>query len=406
MTRFSADSLLGGPPVAPPFALSQLWRDERWRGVAIQVVVVLAFFVTITWLVGNALVNFAALEKSFGFSFLWELPASYPINQTLIPYSSSQDTHLRAALVGLVNTGVVAVAAILIATVLGFTLGTMRLSSNWLVAQLAYGFVEFTRNVPVLLHILLWHGIIVHTLPNPRDAIVVGGFMFLSNRGFVTPKPVFEPGAWMLVAALAAGVVVAFFVRRYARRAQDETGRHIPALWIGVWAIVGLPILAYFVVGMPVGLDTPTLQRFNFEGGLTVLPEFVALTWALAIYTAAFIAENVRGGILAVEKGQHEAAASLGLRPSRVISLVTLPQALRVIIPPLTSQYLNLTKNSSLAIAIGYQDFFALLGSTTLNQTGREIEAMMLVMAVYLSISLMIAAAMNWYNRRVRIVER
>lgn len=400
-----ASSRAPPPQAAPPFAVSRLWRDERWRGVAIQILVVLAFFATTAWLIGNVLINFANLEKSFGFSFLWELRANYDINQTLIPYTS-QDTHLRAALVGLVNTAVVALVAVVIATALGFTLGAMRLSSNWLVAKLAYGFVEFTRNVPVLLHILLWHGIIIHTLPGPRQAIPFGEHMFLSNRGFFAPKPVFESGGWLLLLALAVGVAVAFFVRRYARRVQEETGRQIPAARIGAAAIVGLPILGYFAAGMPIGLETPELRGFNFQGGLTLLPEFVALTWALALYTSAFIAENVRGGILSVDKGQREAATALGLRPNRVLTLVTLPQALRVIIPPLTSQYLNLTKNSSLAIAIGYMDLVATLGGITLNQTGREIEAMMLVMLIYLALSLVIAAAMNWYNRRVRFVER
>ena len=410
MTNLSADRPMPlGPGTGPSFAVVfsplRLWRDERWRGVVIQILVVFAFFATAAWLIGNVVANFAALEKSFGFSFLWELPANYDINQTLIAYSN-QDPHLRAALVGLLNTAVVAVVGIIVATVLGFALGAMRLSSNWLVARLSYAFVEFTRNVPVLLHILLWHGIIVHTLPGPRQAISVGDSMFLSNRGFFIPKPVFDPGASALLVALVAGMAVAVLVRMYARRVQDRTGRYIPAPWIGAAAIVGLPVLAYFAMGMPIALEMPALRGFNFQGGLTLLPEFVALTWALALYTSAFIAENVRGGILAVDKGQHEAAASLGLRPNRILALITMPQALRVVIPPLTSQYLNLTKNSSLAIAIGYMDLVATLGRITLNQTGREIEAMILVMLTYLALSLAIAALMNWYNHRVRLVDR
>ena len=410
MTNLSADRPMPlspgtGPSLAMVFSPLRLWRDERWRGVVIQILVMFAFFATVAWLISNVVANFAALEKSFGFSFLWELPANYDINQTLIAYSN-QDPHLRAALVGLLNTAVVAVVGIVVATVLGFTLGAMRLSSNWLVARLSYAFVEFTRNVPVLLHILLWHGIIVHTLPGPRQAISVGDSMFLSNRGFFIPKPVFDSGASALLVALVAGMAVAVLVRLYARRVQDRTGRYIPAPWIGAAAIVGLPILTYFAMGMPIALEMPTLRGFNFQGGLTLLPEFVALTWALALYTSAFIAENVRGGILAVDKGQHEAAASLGLRPNRILALITMPQALRVVIPPLTSQYLNLTKNSSLAIAIGYMDLVATLGRITLNQTGREIEAMILVMLTYLALSLAIAALMNWYNHRVRLVDR
>jgi general L-amino acid transport system permease protein len=367
--------------------------------------VLLGFFAAIAWLVGNVLANFAALDKTFGFSFLWEFPANYDINQTLIDYNN-QDTHLRAAVVGLINTGLVAIVGIVLATVLGFTLGAMRLSSNWLVSRFAYCFVEFTRNVPVLLQILLWHGIIINTLPLPRQAISLGESFFLSNRGFYIPKPVFEPGSWILLVALAIGVAVAVMVHRHARRVQDETGRYIPALWIGAAVIAGLPTLTYFAAGTPVSFELPALRGFNFQGGLTLIPEFIALTGALAMYTAAFIAENVRGGILAIHKGQKEAAASLGLRPNRVLSLVVLPQALRVIIPPLTSQYLNLTKNSSLAIAIGYMDLMATLGGITLNQTGREMESMMLVMMVYLAISLSISAFMNWYNQHVKLVER
>ena len=402
MTDTSASQIL---PARQPFRLSRLWREESTRGVVVQILVVLGFFAATAWLIGNVLANFAALDKSFGFGFLWKLPANYDINQTLIDYNN-QDTHARAALVGLVNTGLVAIMGIVIATVLGFTLGAMRLSSNWLVAKFAYCFVEFTRNVPVLLHILLWHGIIIHTLPHPRQAVGLGETIFLSSRGFYVPRPVFEDGAWILSAALVLGIVAAVFIKLHAKRVQEETGRYIPALWIGATAIIGLPAIAYVVAGAPVSFELPALRGFNFQGGLTMIPELVALTWALAIYTAAFIAENVRGGILAVHKGQREAAESLGLRPNRVLTLVVLPQALRVIIPPLTSQYLNLTKNSSLAIAIGYMDLVATLGGITLNQTGREMESMMLVMLIYLTISLAIAGLMNWFNRRVRLVER
>jgi len=393
------------PPSRQPFRLSSLWREESSRGVVIQILVVLGFFVTMAWLTGNVLANFAALDKTFGFSFLWDLPANYDINQTLIDYTN-QDTHLRAALVGLINTLLVAVVAIVMATLIGFTLGAMRLSSNWLVARLSYCFIEFTRNVPVLLHILLWHGIIINTLPVPRQALDLGGSFFLSNRGFYVPRPVFEQGSWMMLVALIIGIAITWMYRRHGKRTQDETGRTLPIFRVGLTAIIGLPLIAYFIAGGPMTLDRPSLQGFNFQGGVTMIPEFVALTWALAIYTAAFIAENVRGGILAVHKGQREAAKSLGMRPNRVLCLVVLPQALRVIIPPLTSQYLNLTKNSSLAIAIGYMDLVATLGGITLMQTGREMESMMLVMVIYLILSLTISAFMNWYNARIKLVER
>lgn len=385
--------------------LSLLWRDEEIRGVAIQILVVFGFFAVVAWLISNVVANFAALDKTFGFDFLWELPANYDINQTLIEYSN-RDTHLRAAVVGLLNTGLVAVVGIALATVLGFVVGALRLSDNWLISRLAYVYVEFTRNSPVLLLILLWHGIIINTFPHPRQALTIGDSVFLSNRGFYVPRPVFEDGSWIVMVALLIGIAFAFAVFAHARRVQNATGRQLPAGWISAAAIILLPAAAFAAAGAPLSFDVPELRGFNFSGGLYLIPEFVALTWALAFYTSGFIAENVRAGILAIDRGQTEAAQSLGLRPNRVLSLVILPQALRVIIPPLTSSYLDLTKNSSLAIAIGYMDLVATLGGITLNQTGREMETMMLVMLIFLALSLAISLFMNWYNERVRLVER
>ena len=385
--------------------LSRLWRDEAAHAIVIQLLVVAAVFGTIAWFIGNVAANFAALDKTFGFDFLWELPANYDINQTLIEYTN-RDTHLRAAVVGLINTAFVALVGVALATVLGFVVGAMRLSENWLVSRLAAVYVEFTRNTPVLLLILLWHGIIINTLPLPRQAISIGDAAFLSNRGFYIPRPIFESGAWIVAAALIAGVAATVLTYRHARRVRDATGRQLPAGLISAAAIVLPTGLAFFATGVPISFELPELRGFNYQGGLYLIPEFVALTWALAFYTSGFIAENVRAGILAVDKGQTEAARSLGLRPNRVLTLVTLPQALRVIVPPLTSSYLDLTKNSSLAIAIGYMDLVATLGGITLNQTGREMECMILVMIVYLAISLGISVFMNWYNSRVRLVER
>ena len=385
--------------------LSLLWRDEEIRGVAIQILVVFGFFAVVAWLISNVIANFAALDKTFGFDFLWELPANYDINQTLIEYSN-RDTHLRAAFVGLLNTGLVAVVGIALATVLGFVVGALRLSDNWLVSRLAYVYVEFTRNSPVLLLILLWHGIIINTFPHPRQALTIGDSVFLSNRGFYVPRPVFEDGSWIVLVALLIGIAFAFAVFAHARRVQNATGRQLPAGWISAAAVILLPAAAFAAAGAPLSFDVPELRGFNFSGGLYLIPEFVALTWALAFYTSGFIAENVRAGILAIDRGQTEAAQSLGLRPNRLLSLVILPQALRVIIPPLTSSYLDLTKNSSLAIAIGYMDLVATLGGITLNQTGREMETMMLVMLIFLALSLAISLFMNWYNERVRLVER
>ena len=386
------------------FSVGSLWYDEAVRGVAIQILVLLGVFATFAWMIGNIVANFAILDKTFGFDFLW-LPANYDINQTLIEYSN-RDTHLRAAVVGLLNTGLVAFLGIILATVLGFLIGILRLSDNWLVSRLAYFYVEFTRNTPVLLLILLWHGIIINTLPHPRQAMAIGEVAFLTNRGFYVPKPLFESGFEWVALALAAALVGAVLVHRHVRRVREDTGRQLPGGWMSAALIVGLPGLTFAAVGASLSFDVPALRGFNFQGGLNLLPELVALTWALAFYTSGFIAENVRAGILAVDKGQIEASQALGLPRGRVLRLVILPQALRVIIPPLTSSYLDLTKNSSLAIAIGYTDLVATLGGITLNQTGREIECMMLVMLVYLAISLGISVLMNWYNQHVRLVER
>lgn len=394
-----------GPPSGPTFSVGSLWYDEAVRGVAIQILVLLGVFALVAWMIGNVVANFAILDKSFGFDFLWRLPANYDINQTLIPYSN-RDTHLRAAVVGLLNTGLVAFLGIILATVLGFLVGILRLLDNWLVSRLAYFYVEFTRNTPVLLLILLWHGILINTLPHPRQAMAVGDIAFLTNRGFYVPKPLFGPGFEWVAVMLVAALVAAFFVHRHVRQVREDTGRQLPGGWMSAGLIIGLPGLTFVAVQASLSFEVPVFRGFNFQGGLYLTPELVALTWALAFYTSGFIAENVRAGILAVDKGQIEASQALGLPPGRVLRLVILPQALRVIIPPLTSSYLDLAKNSSLAIAIGYIDLVATLGGITLNQTGREIECMMLVLLVYLSISLSISALMNWYNRRVRLVER
>ena len=380
-----------------------LWRDEALRAIALQVLVIVAVFAAAAWLIGNVAANFAALDKTFGFGFLWELPANYDINQKLIDYNN-QNTHLRAALVGLINTALVAVVGIILATVLGFFVGAMRLSDNWLVSRLAYFYVEFTRNTPVLLLILLWHGILINTLPHPRQAISLGDSFFLSNRGFYVPRPAFDAGFAVAGAVLAVGLLGIWLVYRRGRQAREATKRNQRAIRYGMVFVIGLAAVVYAAAGAQITVERPVLRGFNFQGGLTLIPEFVALTWALAFYTSGFIAENVRAGILAVDRGQTDAARALGLTPRRTMKLVVLPQAMRVIIPPLTSSYLDLIKNSSLAIAIGYMDLVATLGGITLNQTGREMEAMLLVMLVYLTISLTIAGFMNWYNRRVRLV--
>lgn len=384
--------------------LTRIWRHEESRAVVIQILVIAAVFGSFGWLISNLVTNFAALNKNFGFDFLLQ-PAGYDINQYLIEYTN-RSSHLRAAIVGLLNTFLVAIFGIVLATIMGVVLGIIRLSNNWLARNLTYWYIEFTRNVPILLHILLWHGIIINTLPHPKRALAFGDVSFLTNRGFYVPKPIAEAGIEVVYLAIVAAITFAVFFTRYARKVQSETGKQLPVFWTNLGVLFSVPVVVYLLAGSPLSFDIPALKGFNFKGGMHLLPEFVALTFALAIYTAAFIAENVRAGILAIHKGQREAAEALGLRPGKVMRLVILPQARRVIIPPLTSQYLNLTKNSSLAIAIGYMDLVATLGGITLNQTGREIETMMLVMGMYLLISLTISAGMNWYNNAVKLVDR
>ena len=384
--------------------LNTIWRNEKSREIIVQIFVLFCIGWILSWLIANVDANFKALGKDISFEFLF-IPAGYDINQYLIDYNN-RDSHLRAGIVGLLNTGLVAFFGIILATVLGVFLGIIRLSKNWLASKLAYWYIEFSRNVPILLHILLWHGIIINTLPHPKKALNLGDLTFLSNRGFYIPKPLTENGIELVYLFLVIAIIFAVLFFKYARRKQDLTGVQYPVFWINLSVIILLPTIAFFISGMPISLEIPVLRGFNFRGGMHMSPELAALTFALGIYTAAFIAEIVRAGIMAVDKGQREAAESIGLKPSKVMNLVILPQARRVIIPPLTSQYLNLTKNSSLAIAIGYMDLVATLGGISLNQTGREMETMVIVMLIYLSVSLSISAFMNWYNNKAKLVGR
>ena len=384
--------------------VNNLWRNEKSREIIIQLFVLLSIGWFLSWLVANVDANFKALGKDISFEFLF-IPAGYDINQYLIDYNN-RDSHLRAGIVGLLNTGLVAFFGIILATVLGISVGIIRLSKNWLASKIAYWYVEFTRNVPILLQILLWHGIIFITLPHPKKAINIADVTFLSNRGFYIPKPLTENGIELVYLFFVIAIIFSILFYKYCKKKQDLTGAQYPVFWINLSVIISLPIVAFFISGMPISLEIPALKGFNFRGGMHMSPELAALTFALGIYTAAFIAEIVRAGILAVDKGQREAAESIGLKPSKVMNLVILPQARRVIIPPLTSQYLNLTKNSSLAIAIGYMDLVATLGGISLNQTGREMETMVIVMLIYLSVSLSISALMNWYNNKAKLVGR
>ena len=388
-----------------PSLIYRLWNDKELRSVTIQVITMALLFAFVAFVVNNAIVNLEAIGKGYSFNFLWDA-SNYDINQTLIDYDS-RSPHIRAAMVGLLNTLLVAVTGIIIATIVGFVLGVLRLSENWLINRVVYVYIEYVRNVPVLLHILLVHGIVVNTLPIPKNAINMGeGTFFLTNRGFYVPKPLFEPAMWAVFIALLIAIGFVWWFKNYARQVQDSSGKIYPVFWISLGAIIGLPIIVYFLAGSPMTFEMAVLKGFNFKGGLVLRPEYIALTLALSLYTAAFIAEIVRAGIQAISHGQTEAAYALGIKPSRTMSLVIIPQALRVIIPPLSSQYLNITKNSSLAIAIGYMDIVATIGGISLNQTGREMECMTIVLGIYLTFSLMISAFMNWYNKRMKLVER
>lgn len=384
------------------FQMRNVWSDERARSVLFQLLVVLGLALFVAFIVANTIANLQSRGLEPGFDFLGD-PAFFDINQKLIDYDSTS-TFGRAMIVGLLNTLLVSALGIITATVIGFAAGVLRLSNNWLVSRMITVYVEFTRNVPLLLQIIFWWSILT-TLPRVRDSLSIGDTLFLNNRGVRMPAPILEDGFLWVVVALLAGIVAAIWVSRWARRRQMATGQTFPAFWTGLGLIVGPTLLMFFATGQPLDWDVPERTRFNFRGGFNVTPELVALWWALATYTGAFISEIVRAGILSVSKGQTEAAYAIGLRPNLTMRKIIIPQALRVIIPPLTSQYLNLTKNSSLAIAIGYQDFVS-IGSTTLNQSGQAIEVVALWMVVYLSLSLSTSAFMNWYNRHIALVER
>lgn len=394
------------------FQLSQLIYDTRYRSMTIQIVALVLFLLGVGWLLNNAAQNLAALGKPLSFGFLGEA-AGYDINQKLIEYNN-QMSHGRAALVGVLNTLLVAVLGCALATVLGVAIGVLRLSNNWIVARIMTVYIETIRNVPVLLWIVLTMAIFIESFPAPRDfrgedaaaSMSLWDSVALTNRGLYIPKPEMFSGSMIVVAVFLLSIVGIFVFGSWSRKRQEATGEILPNFWIKL-AIFFLPTLViYFILGRPIGLELPVLKGFNFQGGIYMRNSLIALTLALGLYTAAFIAENVRAGIMAVSKGQSEAAFALGLSPNRTMNLIILPQALRVIIPPLISQYLNLTKNSSLAIAVGYMDVTGTLGGITLNQTGKEMECLLILMAIYLAISLTISTIMNWYNESVKLRER
>ena len=381
-----------------------LINNPKVRGIAYQAVLC-ALIVFLVWgAVSNAIDNLARAKIASGFGF-WENTAGFDISQSLIEYSTAS-TYGRAFWVGLINTLVVAGLGIVFATILGFIIGIARLSKNWLVARLAGGYVEIIRNLPLLLQLLFWYNAVLKALPGIRESFALPGGLFLNNRGLFVPHPVPQPGFAAFEIALVLGIAGAIAYRIWAKRRQMRTGQQAPVLWVTLGLVIALPLAVMAATGFPIAFDFPEAGRFNIRGGIEVLPEFMALLFGLVIYTAAFIAEVVRAGILSVPKGQTEAAYSLGLRPKPTLRLVVVPQAMRVIIPPLTSQYLNLTKNSSLAVAIGYPDLVQIFAGTVLNQTGQAVEVIVITMAVYLTISLVTSALMNIYNSRMALVER
>lgn len=396
-----AKGSVDGARSAPPRRLS--WNDPDVRSIVYQAVALILVVVIGWFLVSNTLHNLSTRNISTGFDFLGR-ESGFAIGESPIAFGP-ENTYARAILVGVLNTIRVAVVGIILATIIGTIIGIARLSKNWLVAKLSMIYVEVIRNIPLLLQLFFWYAIITETMPGPRQALNLLPGVFVSNRGVKVPAPTDHFAYDLAAIGFLFAILLIIMVVRYARKRQDATGLAFPVYRTGVALLVGMPLLGWLIGGAPLELDVPKLQGFNFVGGATLTPEFAALLFGLVLYTAGFIAEVVRSGIQAVNYGQWEAASALGLSRAQTLRLIVLPQSLRVIIPPMTSQYLNLTKNSSLAVAIGYPDIVS-IANTTLNQTGQAIEGILIIMAVYLSISLSISVFMNWYNKHIALVER
>ncbi|HHF2875285.1 TPA: amino acid ABC transporter permease [Vibrio diabolicus] len=390
--------------MSKPSGSKSLIYNPAFRSAIFQIIAIAALVFFFYTIINNALNNLDARGIATGFGFLNQ-EAGFGIGLTLIEYDETY-SYGRTFIIGLLNTALVSVLGIILATVIGFTMGVARLSSNWLVSRLAAVYIETFRNIPLLLQIFFWYFAVLQALPSPRQSLSLGEAIFLNVRGLYFPAPEIEPGSGFVIAALIFGVIASFLINVWANNKQRLTGQQTPMGRIALGLVVGLPLIVYFLAGMPISLNYPELKGFNFQGGISIIPELAALLLALSVYTASFIAEIVRSGINAVSHGQTEAAMSLGLPRAKTLKLVVIPQALRIIIPPLTSQYLNLTKNSSLAMAIGYPDLVSVFAGTTLNQTGQAIEIIAMTMGVYLTLSLITSALMNLYNRKVALVER
>lgn len=396
-------SLPAGSAVAPQSAKVSFWNDPKKRAIVFQALLVAALVAVFYIIISNTLGNLQKRGITTGFGFL-DKAAGFGILQSLIPYNE-MNSYGRTFVVGLLNTILVSVLGIIAATILGFLIGIGRLSKNWLLNKICTVYVEVFRNIPLLLQMFFWYFAVLRILPSPKESIEIGP-TFLNIRGLILPKPIFENGFSWVVGAFLLALAAIWFLRRWAAKRKDATGQEFPVLWTALGLLFGLPLLVFLIMGSPLSFEHPELQGFNFKGGMSLIPEFVALWLSLTIYTASFIAEIVRSGILAVPHGQKEAASSLGLPAGKTMRFVVIPQAMRVIIPPLTSQFLNLTKNSSLATAIGYPDLVSVFAGTTLNQTGQAIEIIFMTMAVYLFLSLATSLFMNWYNKRIKLVTR
>ncbi|MDR6871844.1 general L-amino acid transport system permease protein [Bosea sp. BE125] len=384
---------------------ASLLYDPKIRGYVYQLALLAVVGFLLYSAASNAITNLRAQKIASGFGF-WHNAAGFDVNQKLIPFSASGSTYGEAFYVGLLNTLLVASIGIVLSTFLGFFVGVARLSSNWVLSKLAMIYVEVIRNLPLLLQLFFWYNAVLKPLPNPRQSIELPAGALLNNRGLYLPDPQLGPGGSLIVWTFLIGIVASIIFRVWARKQQEATGKQYPVGWIALGLIVVLPFFVYLVTGRPISFVYPEIAGFNLRGGIQIFPEFVALLLGLTTYTAGFIAEVVRAGILAVSKGQTEAANALGLRAGPTLKLVVIPQAMRVIIPPLTSNYLNLTKNSSLAVAIGYPDLVQVFTGTVLNQTGQAVEVVAITMAVYLTISLVTSFFMNIYNKRMALVER
>jgi general L-amino acid transport system permease protein len=379
------------------------WRDERKRAIIWQLVVIALLLLAIAFIVNNMIINLRTLGVPLGFDFL-DSTAGFAVSFSLIPVDLNSDIG-RLILAGMLNTLLAAAIGIVAATILGFLVGVMRLSRNFLVSRIATVYVETLRNVPLLVQLLFWYVAITKLFPNVRQSINLGDLFFLSNRGIYSPRPVAGEDFGIVFIALLIGIAAAVGISRWAKRRQMATGQQFHSFWVGLGIIVLLPLLVGLALGSPLTWEIPELKGFNFQGGLVLQPELAALVLGLSTYTAAFIGEIVRGGIMAVSHGQTEASLALGLKQSWTLRLVVVPQALRVIVPPLTSQYLNVAKNSTLAGIIGYPDLYSIIG-TAQNQTGRAVENVAILMVFFLALSLLISLFMNWYNRRIALVER